>query len=97
MSTSNFLRTVSCALLLGAPLIGCAVGNQDEKLTTNVQTAIDRHPDLGPPGAIQVQAHDGVVYLSGLADGDLAAEDVASVARRVKGVTDVVNSVSVDP
>jgi osmotically-inducible protein OsmY len=96
MSTSKSFKPVTCALLLGALLIGCATSNRDEKITANVRTAIDQNPDLGPPGAIQVQTRNGVVYLSGLVDSSLSGENVVSVAHGVNGVTDVVSNVSVD-
>jgi osmotically-inducible protein OsmY len=96
MSTSKYFKTFSLAVLLGASLIGCATSKRDEKITANVQAAIDRHPDLGPPGAIRVQTRNGVVYLSGLVDSSFSVENANSVVHRVKGVTDVVNNVSVD-
>ena len=96
MSKSKPFKPVICALLLGALLIGCATSAQDEKITANVRTAIDQHPDLGPPGAIQVQTRHGVVYLSGLVDTSYSVENVASVAREGTGATNVVNNVSVD-
>ena len=96
MFTSKYFKTISLAVLLGASLIGCAISKRDEKITANVQAAIDRHPDLGPPGAIQVETRKGVVYLSGLVDSNLSVENAGSVVRRVNGVIDVVNNVSVD-
>jgi osmotically-inducible protein OsmY len=84
------------ALALVVPLIGCAVGKSDEKITANVREAIEQHPDLGPPGGIRVQTRDGVVYLSGIVDTGLSSENAAIVARSVSGVTGVVNNVSVD-
>jgi osmotically-inducible protein OsmY len=95
MSTSKSLRPILFALLLVAPLIGCATSKPDEKITANVQTAIDQHPDLGPPGVIQVQTRKGVVYLSGQVNNGLAAENVVSVTRGVSGVSDVVSNISV--
>jgi osmotically-inducible protein OsmY len=94
MSTSNSLKPSLLALLLFA-LIGCATSKPDEKITDKVQTAIDKHPDLGPPGAIQVQTRNGVVYLSGQVGNGFSSENVVSVARGVNGVTDVVNNISV--
>jgi len=41
MFTSKSFRTSSIALLLGAPLTGCAVGKQDEKLTAGIQMTGD--------------------------------------------------------
>jgi osmotically-inducible protein OsmY len=95
MSRSK-VRTIGFALLLGACLSGCATTKQDEKLSANVRGAIDRHADLGPPGTIQVQARNGVVYLSGLVNSGLSAENAVSVAHAVPGVTQVVSNVSVD-
>ena len=94
MSTSNSFKPIFFALLLFA-LIGCATSKPDEKITAKVQTAIGKHPDLGPPGAIQVQTRNGVVYLSGEVNSGLSGENVVSVARGVNGVTDVVSNISV--
>jgi hypothetical protein len=53
MFRSNYFKTIGVAVLMSASLIGCAISKPDEKITANVQAAIDRHPDLGHPGAIQ--------------------------------------------
>jgi BON domain len=46
--------------------------------------------------AVLARRAAGVVYLTGLADNRYLAENAVAVARQVKGVTDVISSVSVD-
>jgi osmotically-inducible protein OsmY len=95
MSTPSSFKPIYFALLLAASLIGCAASKPDEKITAKVQTAIEKHPDLGAPGAIEVQTRNGVVYLSGQVDNGISGKNVVSVARGLDGVTDVVSNISV--
>ena len=81
-------------LLLAAPLIGCAVNGHDEKITANVQAALNAHSDLGAPGTIRVQTRQNVVYLSGVVDTGESGENAVNVARQVGGVTSVVSNLS---
>lgn len=50
-----------------------------------------------PAHLLQVQVHDGVVTLTGVADQVLAAERAAAIARTVRGVRAVVNRIAVQP
>jgi osmotically-inducible protein OsmY len=90
----NHLVRAIPALLLATSLMGCAVNKQDEKITTNVRAALATHSDLGPPGAIRVQARENVVYLSGLVNSGYSGENAVAVASQVDGVTNVVSNVS---
>jgi osmotically-inducible protein OsmY len=97
MSKLKPLYSLTSVLIVAGSLYGCATtsGAGDEKITANVKTLIDQHPDLGPPGAIQVETQDHVVYLNGLVGDGLERETAESVAREAPGVTKVVDSVAV--
>jgi osmotically-inducible protein OsmY len=94
MFTSKSFNTISFALLLAAPLLAGAANKQEDKITANVQAALDAHSDLGPPGAIRVQTHKNVVYLYGLVASGYSGENAVAVASQVDGVRNVVSNVS---
>jgi osmotically-inducible protein OsmY len=64
-------------------------------MTANVQSLFDQHPDLGPPGAIDVQTVDRVVYLNGFTASGFERGTAVSLAQGAPGVTQVVNSITV--
>jgi hyperosmotically inducible protein len=72
----------------------------DQQLTEKVGKAINSELWGNVPIAFQaigVQAHNGVVVLSGHAAGPIAASDAVAVAENTKGVKDVINDIQVDP
>ncbi|MGO9994914.1 MAG: BON domain-containing protein [Steroidobacteraceae bacterium] len=93
----------TCAVVLTYALTGCATYEKcglegcpgDAKITTKVQAALNRYPDLGPPDSIRVETLNHVVYLNGEVDDHLMQSTAASVAKRVPGVTGVVNNIAV--
>ena len=103
MNSPRPLHAFACTFILSA-LSGCAtLGDchsdscrNDARITSEVRTAIDRHPELGDPDSIQIQTSNGVVYLHGELD-DVARSDVGSLARQVPGVDSVVNSIATNP
>jgi osmotically-inducible protein OsmY len=96
MSKIRALYSLASVFIVAGALNGCATTSpSDEKITANVQNMFDQHPDLGPPGAIEVQTEDHVVYLNGMVDDGLARETAESVALTAPGVTKVVDSVAV--
>jgi osmotically-inducible protein OsmY len=90
-------------LILAGALPGCATYEQcksggcsgDARITTNVQTLFQQHPDLGPPNLISVRTLDHVVYLSGEVSAREFSATAESIAHEVPGVTQVVNSIAV--
>lgn len=91
------LLAVSLILLCGcAQFRKCGPGGcpGDAQITSEVQTLLARHPDLGPPNLIRVQTIDGVVYLSGEVNTDLVRQTAESVAREASGAKRIVNSIA---
>ncbi|HXP64322.1 MAG TPA: BON domain-containing protein [Steroidobacteraceae bacterium] len=76
----------------GCASTGCAA---DERVAAEVQTSLDRHPELGPPGQIQVSALNSVVYLHGTVSNDLQRSVAKSVALASSGDAKIVNSIQV--
>jgi hypothetical protein len=63
----------------------------DSAITADVQASFDQRPFLN---LLHVKTLNGVVYLSGTVSIGLHSEIAESVAHQVKGVTRVVNSIS---
>jgi osmotically-inducible protein OsmY len=92
-----FLFTLSSALAGCSSYGKCAAGacGGDAAITTNVQTHLDQHPELGSPHSIKVQTINGVVYLNGLVNDGLEKGIAESVALQTPGVLKLVNSITV--
>jgi osmotically-inducible protein OsmY len=97
------LYGLSSAVILAGALAGCATYNKcglegcagDAKVTSDVQTLFNQHPDLGAPGAVGVQTLDHVVYLDGFVTTGMERDTAGSLAQSAPGVTRVVNSIAV--
>jgi osmotically-inducible protein OsmY len=97
------LYGLSAAVILAGALAGCATYEKcglqgcvgDAKLTSNVQKVFDQHPELGPPGAVEVQTLDHVVYLDGFVATGFERDTAGSLAQTAPDVTRVVNSIAV--
>ena len=97
MSKAKALYSLVSVLIVTGALNGCATTSPgDEKITASVNESIDQHSDLGPPGAIQVQTQDHVVYLNGMVANGLERETAEAVASQTPGVKKVVDSVAVE-
>jgi osmotically-inducible protein OsmY len=98
------LCAVTSAFILAGALAGCATYGKcgiegcggDAKVTANVQSQFDQHPELGAPGSIDVQTIDHVVYLNGLVASGFERTTAVSLAQGTPGVTRVVNTIAVD-
>src|SRR5208283_3564072 len=103
VSRSKAFYALSFIIMLTGALAGCATYEKcavggcpgDAKITTNVQTAFDQHPELGPLNSISVQTLNHVVYLNGEVNDGYMSETAESVAHEVKGVTRVENDIAV--
>lgn len=107
----NAVTSISCktihgltgALLLMTVLSGCATFGkcgvdgcpEDAKITADVKARLGQYPDLQGINDIQVQSLNHVVYLTGEVSDGLAARTAESIARQTKGVSQVVNSISI--
>ena len=97
------LYALASFLILTAALPGCATVREggsnaradDAKISANVQTQLDRRPELGPPHSIDVQTINHVVYLNGFVSAGLESDTAESVADEAPGVTRVVNNIAV--
>jgi osmotically-inducible protein OsmY len=96
------LYALIAVLLLPGVVAGCAAERKcgwgcpgDAQITTNVQTQLNRHPDLEGVSSINVQTLDHVVYLSGEVSDGLMKETAGSIARTIPGVSRVENTIAV--
>ena len=71
---------------------GCA---GDRQITADVHAAFDQHSELGEPNLINVQTVNHVVYLTGSVSAGEMRATAESVARQVKGVAQVEDSIYV--
>jgi len=79
----------SCASLDTCKGAACSV---DAGITASVKSELADHVELRDIG---VQTIEGVVYLRGLVDTNVEREEAETAARRVTGVTSVVNTITV--
>jgi osmotically-inducible protein OsmY len=88
------LATVSAAAVADGK---CQPGacSSDAKITTNLQSLLNRHPELGSPNSITVQTRAGVVYLYGEVSAGLDRDTAESLAEKTPGVARVVDSIFV--
>jgi osmotically-inducible protein OsmY len=102
MSQSNLIASGTLVLIL-IGLSGCATFEKcgvegcagDSKITANVNAAFAQHPELGEPNSINVQTTNHVVYLTGSVSAGEMRATAESVARQVKGVARVEDSIYV--
>jgi osmotically-inducible protein OsmY len=102
MTNPKPLYALASFLILTVTLPGCATfrergsnANDDAKISANVQSRLDRRPQLGPPRSIDVQTINHVVYLNGFVSAGLESETAELVADEAPGVTRVVNDIAV--
>src|SRR6185436_2056092 len=97
---------LSCVALAGA-LVGCVYYGKDSDRTTGrviddrnvtsrVTSVLDDSPVYKFPN-VRVSTYNGVVQLSGFVIKDEQKIEAAELARRVPGVTEVINNISLAP
>ena len=76
---------------------GCGAGEckGDQKINSEVERLLDKHPELVGSIPITVQTKDRIVYLNGLVATDLQRDTAESVSLEVTGVAMVVNGIAV--
>lgn len=95
--------TLALCLILVVGFLGCA-GNRtrastgeyidDSVISTKVKTAL--HADEDVSGfQVEVETFKGVVQLSGFVDTPVQAQKAEQIARKVEGVQEVRNSITV--
>jgi len=102
MTMRNASPLLLVVMLVGAPVFhGCASTpctsescKDDAKITADIKAQLKEHRELGPPNTVYVQTRDGVVYLTEQVATDLQRATAESVAEKVPGVVQVVNSIA---
>ena len=102
MNNTKTLSAATLAMILAAVLSGCAAFGKcspencatDAKITADVGDMLGAHSEFGPPGTIQIQTINGVVYLNGLVNSDMERQTAETLVLKVQNVKDVVNSLS---
>jgi osmotically-inducible protein OsmY len=103
MRKSRRFSASAWCVVLTATIAGCAsigsnrpvAGPADRSITSDVETLLSGHPELGPPGVITVQTFNSIVYLDGQVGGGLEKRIAADVALQAAGVKEVVNDIYV--
>ena len=103
MTNPKPLYALASFLILTVTLPGWATSKEcgsnacagDAKISANVQTQLDRRPELGPPHSIHVQTINHVVYLNGFVSASLESDTAKSIADEAPGVARVVNDIAV--
>jgi len=104
MPKFNTAWAFAAALILTGALTGCATYRKcgfdgcpgDAKITAEVSTLIDQHPELQGSNSVYVQTLDHEVYLTGLVDTPLQRGTAESIALQTPGVTRVVDMIAVN-
>ncbi len=104
MGGYNTACSFAIALILAGTLGGCATFSKcgfdgcpgDAKITSEVSSLLERHPELEGSNTVYVQTLDHEVYLSGLVDTPLQRQTAQSIALQAPGVTRVVNMIGVN-
>ena len=100
------LGMVFISAMLGVATVGCtptattrSIGKtfDDATLTAKVKTEIAKEQGLGEALAINVDTYRSVVSLNGFVDSQDQINKAMNCARRVEGVTEVKNNLSVKP
>jgi osmotically-inducible protein OsmY len=89
------VSTVGCAPTATTRTVGKTV--DDASITAKVKTEIAKEQGLGEALAINVDTYRGVVLLNGFVDSQEQIDKAMSCARRVGGVEEVKNNLSVKP
>ncbi len=89
------VATVGCAPTATTRTVGKTV--DDASITAKVKTEIAKEQGLGEALAINVDTYRSVVSLAGFVDSQQQIDKAISCARRVGGVQEVKNNLSIKP
>jgi osmotically-inducible protein OsmY len=94
------IRSIACALLLGAVLTACATfakpDARDLRITADVKARLAQYSELQAPNSLDVQTLHQVVYLRGLMGSPFQIRLASSVAGEVPGVRRVENLIGLE-
>lgn len=102
----HVVSIIFLSAMLGVVTVGCAptattrtVGKtiDDAGITAKVKTEIAKEQGLGEALAINVDTYRSVVSLNGFVDSQEQIDKAMSCARRVGGVVEVKNNLSIKP
>jgi len=100
------ISTIFVSAILAVATVGCAPSAtsrsagttvDDATITAKVKTEIAKEQGLGEALSINVDTYKGVVALNGFVDSQEQVTKAMNCARRVGGVTDVKNNLTVKP
>ena len=82
------------AVLMGGACLGQAKATSDDAIVDQVRIRLAADPDV-KGGAMQVDCKNGVVTIAGQADTSKSKDKATKLAKKVKGVKQVVNNLTV--
>ena len=86
------MHSFVCILLFSSLL---AAFSTDSEVGAQVRNAIQNNHDISSYGrSVQVSISDGVVTLTGQVKGEKEKHKIAKIAKKTKGVTDVVDKLT---
>ena len=90
-------RIIRLLLIIACQSLGCISSHvrDDDALASRVDEALLASDELNL-SRIEVQAEDGLVYLSGMADDHESKTHAEMEARKIRGVKNVINKIEVD-
>ena len=87
---------MSGALAQSSLLAGQKAGDPDDRISDQVRMKLATDPDV-KGGALDVNVKNGVVVIKGRVDSDKGKSKATHLAKKVKGVKDVDNELTVGP
>ena len=91
--TVRFFAVLLAALLLASVCLAADKPVTDDSITDYVRLKLASDPDV-KGGALNVDVKEGVVTLSGTVETQRQKDKAARIAKKVKGVKSVVNSIT---
>jgi len=92
----RYLSLLVVVALLSAPLLAQKKAPTDDEITDQVMVKLANDPDVGGV-KFDVSVHEGAVTLKGKVRTDKQKSKAEKVAKKVKGVTSVINQLVISP
>src|SRR5690242_13225836 len=90
----KIFAVLAAALLLASVCLAADKQVSDDAISDFVRLRLASDPDV-KGGALQVEVKNGVVTLSGTVDNQRLKDKSTKIARKVKGVKQVVNNITI--